>query len=213
MKVSVSILKEINNIKDAIEKTNESNSDYIHLDVMDNTFTDSSSFTIDDFKNISINKKIDVHLMSTNLDKLIDDFSALNPKYITFHVETGSTLEYIYKIKDKGIKVGLAINPETDLEKIYPYLELVDLFLVMSVHPGKGGQEFITDVVSKLQELKEIKDRYNFEISVDGGINNETIKYVKDYADIVVSGSYITSSDDYDDMIDTLKMYTLSIFF
>lgn len=207
MKVSVSILKEINNINDAINKVNNSNSDYIHLDIMDNTFTDSSSFTIDDFINVNINKKIDVHLMSTNLDKLIDDFSTINPEYITFHVEAGSTLEYIYKIKDKGIKVGLSINPETDIEKIYPYLQLVDLFLVMSVHPGKGGQEFITDVVSKLQELKEIKDRYNYVISVDGGINNDTVKYVKDYADIVVSGSYITSSDNYDDMIDRLKIY------
>lgn len=213
MKVSVSILKEKDNLNSAINKVNESSSDYIHLDIMDNTFTNSSSFTIDDFENININKKIDVHLMSTNLDKLIDDFSILNPEYITFHVEAGNTLEYIYKIKDKGIKVGLAINPETDIEKIYPYLELVDLFLVMGVHPGEGGQEFINDVISKLQELQEIKDRYNYVISVDGGINNTTMQYVKDYADIVVSGSYITNSDDYDEMINALKIYELSIFF
>ena len=207
MKVSVSILKEINELQKALKKVNESNSDYVHLDIMDNTFTDSSSFTIDDIKDLDINKKIDVHLMSTNLDKLIDDFSILNPEYITFHIEVGSTLEYIYKIKDKGIKVGLAINPETDIEKIYPYLELVDLFLVMSVHPGEGGQKFITDVISKMQELKEIQERYNYRISVDGGINNNTIKYVKDYADIVVSGSYITNNNNYDDMINTLKIY------
>lgn len=207
MKVSVSILKEINELQKALKKVNESNSDYIHLDIMDNTFTDSSSFTIDDIKDLDINKKIDVHLMSTNLDKLIDDFSILNPEYITFHIEVGSTLEYIYKIKDKGIKVGLAINPETDIEKIYPYLELVDLFLVMSVYPGEGGQKFITDVISKMQELKEIQERYNYRISVDGGINNNTIKYVKDYADIVVSGSYITNNNNYDDMINTLKIY------
>lgn len=207
MKVSVSILKEINNYKNAIKKVDNSVCDYLHLDIMDSTFTTDSSFTVDDFKDIKslTNKKIDVHLMSTNLDKLIDDFESINPSFITIHVEVPNIIRYINKIKNKKIKVGLAINPDTDIEKLYPYLELIDLVLVMSVNPGKGGQSFMTSTICKMQELKEIQPNYNFLIEVDGGINDKTINYVRDYADIVVSGSYITDSDNYDENIYSIK--------
>ncbi len=207
MKVSVSILKEINNYKNAIKKVDNSVCDYLHLDIMDSTFTTDSSFTVDDFKDIKslTNKKIDVHLMSTNLDKLIDDFESINPSFITIHVEVPNIIRYINKIKNKKIKVGLAINPDTDIEKLYPYLELIDLVLVMSVNPGKGGQSFMTSTICKMQELKEIQPNYNFLIEVDGGINDKTIDYVRDYADIVVSGSYITDSDNYDENIYSIK--------
>lgn len=207
MKVSVSILKEKDNCVDAIKKVDNSICNYLHLDIMDCTFTESSSFDIETLKNINelTNKKLDVHLMSTNLDKLIDEYSILNPEFITFHVEVKNTIKYINKIKNKGIKVGLALNPDTDIEKIYPYLELVDLILVMSVTPGKGGQEFMTSTICKMQELKEIQPNYNYLIEVDGGINDKTINYVKDYVDIVVSGSFITDSDNYDEKINCLK--------
>lgn len=207
MKVSVSILKEINNYKNAIKKVDNSVCDYLHLDIMDSTFTTDSSFTVDDFKDIKslTDKKIDVHLMSTNLDKLIDDFESINPSFITIHVEVPNIIRYINKIKNKKIKVGLAINPDTDIEKLYPYLELIDLVLVMSVNPGKGGQSFMTSTICKMQELKEIQPNYNFLIEVDGGINDKTINYVRDYADIVVSGSYITDSDNYDENIYSIK--------
>lgn len=207
MKVSVSILKEINNYKNAIKKVDNSVCDYLHLDIMDSTFTTDSSFTVEDFKDIKslTNKKIDVHLMSTNLDKLIDDFESINPSFITIHVEVPNIIRYINKIKNKKIKVGLAINPNTDIEKLYPYLELIDLVLVMSVNPGKGGQSFMTSTICKMQELKEIQPNYNFLIEVDGGINDKTINYVRDYADIVVSGSYITDSDNYDENIYSIK--------
>ena len=205
MKVSVSILKEKENYLDVIEKLNNSKADYIHIDVLDNTFIKTSSFDIDDFKNIKFNKKLDIHLMSSNLEKQINDFSLLNPEYISIHEEVGDTLKYLNKIKNKGIKAGIVINPETDIEKVYPYLEIVDLILIMSVNPGKGGQEFMTSVIGKMQKLKEIQDRYNYVIEVDGGINNDTIKYVSNYVDIAVSGSYITDSIDYDKNIENLK--------
>ena len=205
MKVSVSILKEKENYLDVIEKLNNSKADYIHIDVLDNTFIKTSSFDIDDFKNIKFNKKLDIHLMSSNLEKQINDFSLLNPEYISIHEEVGDTLKFLNKIKNKGIKAGIVINPETDIEKVYPYLEIVDLILIMSVNPGKGGQEFMTSVIGKMQELKEIQDRYNYVIEVDGGINNDTIKYVSNYVDIAVSGSYITDSIDYDKNIENLK--------
>ena len=205
MKVSASILKEKENYLDVIEKLNNSKADYIHIDVLDNTFIKTSSFDIDDFKNIEFNKKLDIHLMSSNLEKQINDFSLLNPEYISIHEEVGDTLKYLNKIKNKGIKAGIVINPETDIEKVYPYLEIVDLILIMSVNPGKGGQEFMKSVIGKMQELKEIQDRYNYVIEVDGGINNDTIKYVSNYVDIAVSGSYITDSIDYDKNIENLK--------
>lgn len=205
MKISVSILKEKENYKEAIEKLNNTSCDYIHIDVLDNTFVKQKSFEYNNFLNIEFNKKIDVHLMSNNLDEQIDNFSKLNPEYITIHEEVKDTIKYINKIKNKGIKVGLAINPETDIENVYPYLEIVDLILIMSVHPGKGGQEFMPEVIGKLQELKEIQDRYNFIIEVDGGINDETIKYVNRYVDLVVSGSYITNSSNYEEKIESLN--------
>lgn len=207
MKVSVSILSEKDNFVSEIKKIDNTIADFIHLDIMDSSFTDNSSFNIDDLKDIRkyTNKKLDVHLMSTNLDKLIDDFSYLNPEYITFHIEVKDTLKYINIIRNKGIKVGIAINPETDIEEVYPYLDIVDLILIMSVNPGLGGQKFMESTICKMQELKEIKPDYNYVIQVDGGINSQTIKYINNYADIVVSGSYILSSSNYNDAIKILK--------
>lgn len=205
MKVSVSILSQKEKYNEVLKKLNNTKCDFIHLDVLDNTFVDQESFSYNDFKNINFEKNLDIHLMSNDLDNQIDNFSKLNPEYITIHEEVKETIKYINKIKNKNIKVGLALNPETDIENIYPYLELVDLILVMSVKPGKGGQKFMPEVIGKLQELKEIQDRYNYVIEVDGGINKETIKYVENYADIVVSGSFIVNSDDYEEKISELK--------
>lgn len=126
MKVSVSILKELNNYKNSIEKVNNSNADYLHLDIMDNTFTNTESFNFNDLKDIDYEKKIDVHLMSTNLDELIDNYSLLKPEIISFHYEVGNTLKYIEKIKEKNIKVGLAINLETSINKVEGYLDKID---------------------------------------------------------------------------------------
>lgn len=205
MKVSVSILKELNNYKNSIEKVNNSNADYLHLDIMDNTFTNTESFNFNDLKDIDYEKKIDVHLMSTNLDELIDNYSLLKPEIISFHYEVGNTLKYIEKIKEKNIKVGLAINPETSINKVEGYLDKIDYLLIMSVVPGKGGQAFIDSVIPKIKKAYELKEKYNYLISVDGSINENTIVKIKDYVDVVVSGSYITDSIDYNENISKLK--------
>ena len=203
MKISVSILKEKDDFINAIEKLNNTSTDYIHLDIMDSTFTKNSSFDLNDFYNIST-KKYDIHIMSTNLDYQINEAIKLNPEFITLHYEsTNSIIKYINLIKENNIKVGLAVSPNTDIDKIKEYLSLVDLVLIMSVEPGLGGQEFILDTVNKLKELNKLKSK--FLISVDGGINNETYKYVKDYVDIVVCGSYITNSDNYEEKINTIR--------
>ena len=200
MKLSVSIL----GIKDDIEKIKEiekSSADYIHLDIMDGKFVSSK---IDMFNRY--NKTLDIHLMVNNVKEYIDKYKLLNPKYLTFHYEAvENPKEIIDYLHNLGIKAGISIKPETSIDSLYPYLEDIDLVLIMSVVPGKGGQKYIpssTDKINKLYELKKEK-KYNYEIEVDGGINNETIKYVGN-SDIVVVGSYITKSDNYDEKINEI---------
>jgi len=205
--ISISILSKKDDYIDAVNKINNTNSDYLHIDIMDNTYTDNTSFTISDVKNIinNCNKKIDIHLMSKDLSYMIDELIKLKPNIISFHYESTDNIdEYIKIIKDNNIKVGLAINPETSIKEIYNYLDDIDIVLVMSVNPGMGGQPYIESTTNKLIELKQLQNNYNYLIEVDGGINNKTIKEVKDYTDIVVSGSYITSSNDYQSKINEL---------
>lgn len=202
MKVSVSILKEKNNKDKVIDKLINTSADYIHLDIMDGTFTDDSSFDLDSFK--KNNKKYDIHIMSTNLDYQINEAIKLNPEYISFHFESTKDInKYIDLIKQNNIKVGLAISPDTKLYKIKKYLDKIDMLLILSVYPGKGGQDFIEKIVKKIRKAYKIKN--NYIISVDGGINDQTIDKIKEYADIVVSGSYITDSVDYESKIMSLK--------
>ncbi len=181
-KISVSILKEKDNYKSVIEKLNDEKIDYIHIDVMDNTFTSNSSFCDDEFINsVNSSKKLDVHIMSTNLDKLICKYIKLKPKYISFHYEATRNIDkYIKIIKDNNIKVGLAISPDTKISEVEPYFDKIDMLLILSVKPGFGGQKFDKKVIEKLKQIKKNK----FKISIDGGINNETYKLIKKYVDI-----------------------------
>ena len=202
MKVSVSILKEKNNKEEVINKLLNTSADYIHLDIMDSTFTNSSSFDLNDFK--LVNKKYDIHIMSTDLDNQINKAIKLNPEYISFHYESTKEIDkYIDLIKKHNIKVGLAISPKTKLYKIKKYLDKIDLLLILSVVPGLGGQTYIEKVTKKIIKANKIKK--NYLISVDGGINNDTINKIKEYVDIVVAGSYITDSEDYENKIMSLK--------
>ena len=208
MKVSVSILKEKDNIENVIKKINLTDADYIHIDVQNNTYTENYSFPINDFDNINEynTKKLDIHLMCIEPRDLISEYAKLNPEYITFHIEAVSDpYEYIKLIKSYGIKVGIALNPETDVNKIIEYLPYVDMVLVMSVTPGKGGQSFIDNTSYKMEELHDLKNRYGFIVSADGGINDKTINIVSDYLDMVVSGSFITNSEDFQKQINLLK--------
>ena len=207
MKVAVSILSEKDNYKESIEKINKTDADYLHLDVMDGSFTESSSFSLNESKEIKelCNKKIDVHIMSTNLRKIISEYININPYNITFHIENNDIEKYIDLIKEKNIKVGLAINPDTDLSTIYPYLDKIDMILLMSVIPGRGGQSFILDTKDKIVMLKNYIDKNQLSvlIEVDGGINDKTISLVKD-ADVAVVGSYIVKSDNYIERVNSL---------
>lgn len=212
MKLSASFLSIKNNIKDNIEKLDNSNIDYLHLDIMDNVFVPNISFSIDEITELlkNTNRPKDVHLMVKDVYKYIDDYSNLNPDYMTFHLEaTNDVLSTINYIKEKKIKVGLSIKPNTKLDELKNYLPLIDLVLVMSVEPGYGGQSFIPSVLDKIKELRELRDKYNYNylIEVDGGINNETITQLKSQnVDMVVVGSYITNSNDYNEQINKLNL-------
>lgn len=207
MKVSTSILSIKEPVKEAITKLNNSNTDYLHLDVMDGKFVLNETNALMN-EVLKYNKKpLDIHLMVKDIDYYLNKYKKYQPDFITFHIESidYNAKEIIKTIKEENIKVGLSFKPNTPLEKIYPYLSEVDLVLVMSVEPGAGGQAFIIDSVDKISKLTELRDLncYRYLIEVDGGINNETKVYVKD-ADIIVSGSYITNGN-YNENICKLK--------
>lgn len=178
-----------------INRLNNSNVDYIHFDVMDGKFVSNKNITVSELPKLidNVKKKIDIHFMVSNPDKYIEKICYYNIEYITIHYEIKNLEDYIDKIKNYGFKVGIAIKPETDIEKIYYLLDKINLVLIMSVEPGKSGQKFI-DVSDKINKLKQeiINRKLNVKISVDGGINEEVLTYVKE-ADILVSSSFILS--------------------
>ena len=188
-----------------INRLNNSNVDYIHFDVMDGKFVSNKNITVSELPKLidNVKKKIDIHFMVSNQDKYIEKICYYNIEYITIHYEIRNLEDYIDKIKNYGFKVGIAIKPETDIEKIYYLLDKINLVLIMSVEPGKSGQKFI-DVSDKINKLKQeiINRKLNVKISVDGGINEEVLTYVKE-ADILVSSSFILS--DLDKNVDILK--------
>lgn len=205
MKVSTSILS-CKKIDKVVSKLSFTDTDYIHLDYIDNTYVKGTKIPFRKIKKIKSYKRFDAHLMTKRLSKMIKKFALLNCEYITFHVEATKNIEkYIDLIHSFNIKAGLAISPDTDIKVLTPYLDKVDLILVMSVYPGYGGQEFIKDTEKKLKKLKEMVKDKKILVSVDGGINDKNIKKVKDNVDIVVSGSYITSGEDMQEKINALR--------
>lgn len=208
MKIAASFLDIKEPIVEEVTKLSNEDVDYLHLDVMDGIFVENKTYTYEEFYNIVkyTNKPKDVHLMVSDVKKYIDEFANLNPEFITFHFEAASdTSSVINYIHEKGIKVGISIKPSTDISEIVDYLDHIDLVLVMSVEPGRGGQSFIEESTKKIEALYNLREKqnYNYVIEVDGGINNETIKLC-DKADIVVVGSYITKRD-YREAIKSLR--------
>ena len=209
MKVSVSILS--NSIKpvDIVKKLDNTKADYIHIDIMDGKFVENKTWTVSEIKKITSCSKLplDVHLMVENPSKYIEEFALLNTNYIAFNYEAVKDIDkMINEIKKYGLKVGIAINPETSEEVVFPYLSRIDEVLIMSVHPGKSGQSFIESTLDKIERLKNEILRQNVKtiISVDGGINEETGKLcLQKGIDMLVSASYIHK--DIVNNINTLK--------
>lgn len=191
-------------------------SDYFHIDVMDGNFVEKNTYnkmkSISEYIRRISNIPQDVHLMVENVKETIADFCSIEPNIITFHLEAcrneKEVFEMINIIKNNHIRVGIAIKPNTPIEKIYSFLPYIHICLVMTVEPGKGGQTLISDMIKKIEKLKKyIKENsLETEIEVDGGINLVTCEKVKKAgADILVSGTAILMAKNFKDIIDEMK--------
>lgn len=210
MKVSVSFLSDNLKPVDVIKMVNNTNADYIHVDVMDGKFVTNKTYTLSEIEKLSnyMKKPMDVHLMVSNPKKYIEKFAILNVEYVTFHYESVKNVkELIDLIHSYGLKAGISIKPKTNASDIVDFIDIVDLVLVMSVEPGKSGQTFMNSVLYKIESLSRIISEKNLKtvISVDGGINDQTATLVKDKgASMVVSASYLQCAD-MNNRVDLLK--------
>lgn len=190
--------------------------DYFHIDVMDGQFVEKNNLdlmheyalTISHISNVSL----DVHLMVQNVEEIMDEYIPLEPKIITFHYEAikekTRMMEIINDIKNNGIQVGISICPETPVESIKEFLPYIHQVLIMTVVPGKGGQKLMPETLEKIKELKKYLVDNNLEIDIeaDGGINYDTVQSVKQAGcDRLVSGSYITNSENFSEAVKNLK--------
>ena len=203
MKISVSFLTS-KNIKKDLLTLDKTSTNYIHVDVMDSKFVEKENEPFKELKGLNLSKPLDVHLMVEDPLSYILKYKDLNTKYITIHHEIDKNkIELLDIIKSYNIKCGIAINPDTDIEVLKQYLDKIDLILLMSVYPGKGGQSFIEETTKRIKKVKEMIKGKNIIINVDGGINDKSISKVQQ-ADMVVSGSYILNGD-YEKQIKSLR--------
>ena len=190
--------------------------DYIHIDVMDGKFVKEDTYDRM-LKNASFVRRIsnmpmDVHLMVEDIQKAIEDYIPLEPNIITFHLEACKSKKevkkYIDIIKENHIRVGISIKPDTKIDDIYEFLPYIHMCLIMTVEPGKGGQELIEHTIDKIKKLKEYIEKNNLDIDVeaDGGINLRNASKVKQAGtDIIVAGTAILVAKDYGVIIEELK--------
>ena len=217
IEISTSILTvEQGNESETFFSLEKAKTDYFHIDVMDGKFVEKDTYQkmleySSYIKRIS-NLPIDVHLMVEDVKSAIEEFSAVEPNIITFHLEACENKEEVMKniqtIKEHGARVGISVKPNTPIEEIYEYLPYIHLCLIMTVEPGKGGQTLITDMVQKISKLKEYINQNDLEIDieVDGGINLKTAPKVKEAgANILVAGTAILIANDYKIIIDEMK--------
>ncbi len=216
IKISPSILSaDFSQLGNEIKRLEDGGADMIHVDVMDGHFVPNLTIGPPVIKALRNYSKLpfDVHLMISPVHKYIKNYAEAGADIITIHPEaTDDLLGSINFIKSLKKKVGVSLNPDTSVEIIKKLLSSIDLVLIMSVYPGFGGQKFIPDVLKKIKELKEIKEKQNFkfDIEVDGGINFENSKLIIEAgANILVSGTTIfkNNNGDIKKNIETLKLF------
>ena len=212
IKIAPSILAaDFGNLSLECKKIDKSNADWFHLDVMDGLFVPNISFGMPIVKSIRkmTKKPLDVHLMIIEPERYIDKFIEIGSDILTVHVEATSKMDNIIdKINHSGIKSGIAINPDTPISKLDDYISNVDLICLMGVHAGFGGQKFIKKTFDRLEKLKNLINSKNSSalIEIDGGVNENNFEKLKNLgADVLVAGSYIFNSSNYNEAIDLLK--------
>ena len=205
IQISPSILSaDFSQLGNEIKRLEKSGADMIHVDVMDGHFVPNLTIGPPVIKNLRDYTKLpfDVHLMISPVHKYIKDYAEAGADIITIHPEATENInESINLIKKLKKKVGISLNPDTDIDIIRENLSNIDLVLIMSVYPGFGGQKFIPEVLSKIEDLKKIKkdNKLNFDIEVDGGINFSNCRQViKAGANIIVSGTTIFKENNGD---------------
>ena len=217
MEISTSILTvEKENATKTFYDLEVAKTDYYHIDVMDGKFVEKNTEELmyeyaNTIKQIS-NVPLDVHLMVENVKENIERYIPLEPNIITFHYEACKNKEEIIGliklIRENNIKPAISIKPNTSIEEIKEFLPSLNMVLIMTVEPGKGGQKLIPETVEKVRNLKKYIEENNLEtyIEVDGGVNKETIHLIKEAgADIAVAGSAIISAENFKEAIKELK--------
>jgi ribulose-phosphate 3-epimerase len=208
--VAPSILAaDFSRLGDEVRKVEQAGADWIHCDIMDGHFVDNISFgpAIVDLVRKQTKLSLDVHLMIEHADHYVPRFVEAGADSITVHVEPEArhdVAKTLAQIRAAGCRAGLALNPETSFDLVEPYLDRIEMLLIMTVHPGFGGQSFRADQMAKVKRAKSLNDK--IDIEVDGGINAETARLsIQNGANVLVAGTSIFHTHDYAQAIRDLR--------